>query len=202
MKTRALLLAGLLCAQPGHAENPKREFWTWIDANGVTHFSDKPVTGARKIELTGVEPPSGAAAAAPAPVAAEARPDAATVAEYRSIEIWQPAQDETFFGADATVNVRMRTEPELVDGHRLYLYLDGKLLPGGQDSLEYTLGPPLERGLHSLTALIMDAQGKELIRSKPRVFNVRQPTVNPPAAVGPAVKPQPKPTPKANPSRG
>jgi hypothetical protein len=102
------------------------------------------------------------------------------------------------------VDVRIRTEPELADGHRLYLYLDGKLLTGEENSLEYKLGPPLERGVHSLSALILDARGKEVIRSKPRVFNVQQPTVIPPAGVGPGLrpKPSPKPAPRPNMPKG
>ena len=43
----------------------------------------------------------------------------------------------------------------------------------------------LDRGAHSLVALILDDQGNELIRSEPRVFHIRQPSVNATQNVGP-----------------
>ena len=194
MKTRVLLL-GCLLASSAQAQDAKRELWTWKDANGVTQYSDRPVPGATKVALTGVAaaPAPAAAPAAPATAAAPAgRPAAATAVEYRSLEIWQPENGESFFGADATVNVRMRSEPELAKGDRLLLYLDGKLVEGANNSYEHTL-TSLERGAHSVSAVILDAAGKEKIRSAPRVFHIKQPSVIQPQAVGPNLKPKPKP---------
>jgi len=199
MRTLALLLAAVLCALPGHAQDSKRTLWTWTDANGVTHFSDRPEPGARRVELSGVEAPAGTGAPTAAAASPSSRAEPAAPVEYTLLEIWQPEEDESFFGADARVDVRMRLEPELAAGHRLVLYLDGKLQEGAGSSLEYAL-TDLERGVHSLTAMIVDAQGKELFRSERRVFSVRQPTVIPPRAVGPALQPKPAPTPAPRPN--
>jgi hypothetical protein len=46
--------------------------------------------------------------------------------------------------------------------------------------------------------VIFDERGNERIRSQPRVFHVRQPTINAPAAVGPNLRP-PAPPPAATP---
>ena len=73
-------------------------------------------------------------------------------------------------------------------GTRLLLYLDGKLVEGATNSESFTL-TNLERGVHSLAAVIPDERGNEKIRSEPRVFHIRQPTINPPAAVGPNLRP-------------
>ena len=204
MKTRVLLLAGLLCALGAPAQGSTRELWTWTDANGVTHFSDRPVPGARRIELTGVSAPASAAGTtAPTPASSAASQSAASAVEapvvYRTLEFVQPAQDESFFGADATVNVTISMEPELAAGHRLVLYLDGQLVEGAGNSVEHTLSQ-LPRGAHTLTAVILDERGRELRRSSPRVFHVRQPTVNQPAAVGPNVRPRPLPAPASRPN--
>jgi hypothetical protein len=95
--------------------------------------------------------------------------------------------------------VRLRSEPALASGDRLLLYLDGKLVEGDGDAYEHTLAN-LERGAHSLSALIIDAAGDEKIRSAPRVFHVKEPANVPPRAVGPSLRPQPPPRPQPRPN--
>lgn len=198
MKTRVLVLAAILCASSSHAQESKREVWIWTDANGVTNMSDRPVPGARRIEMATTSSPPPAAEPAPATTSAGASRQTAPAVEYRSLEIWEPEQDASFFGADAAVNVRMRIEPDLAPGHRIFLFLDGQRVEGATDALEHTL-TSVPRGTHSLTAVIWDAGSTELFRSQPRVFHVRQPTVNSPAAVGPNLRPQPpRPAPRPN----
>jgi hypothetical protein len=196
MKTRLLALAAIVCVSSVHAQESKREVWIWTDANGVTNISDRPVPGARRTEVATFNSPAPEAAPAPPPTGA--REQTAPAVQYRLLEIWEPEQDASFFGADAAVNVRMRVEPDLAPGHRIFLFLDGQRVEGATDSLEHTLtGVP--RGAHSLTAVIWDAGSTELFRSQPRVFHVRQPTVNSPAAVGPNLRPRP-PTPAPRPN--
>jgi hypothetical protein len=196
MKTRVLLL-GCLLALSSQAQETKRELWTWKDANGVTQYSDRPVPGAKRVELTGVTPVSPPTVAAPAktPAGSPVKPGQAATVDYRSLEIWEPENGASFFGADAAVDVRMRSDPEVASGDRLMLYLDGKLVEGAPNSLEYNLSN-LDRGVHSITAVITDQQGNERIRSEPRVFHIKQPSTVPPGAVGPKLKPPPKPQPK------
>jgi|APFre7841882724_1041349.scaffolds.fasta_scaffold13350_3 hypothetical protein len=193
MNIRVLLLLGCLCAVSSQAQESRRELWTWTDANGVTHFSDRPVPGARQIAVSTTAPPPRAEAPQPSGATASGASEPAVVT-YRSLEIWQPASGESFFGADAAVNVRLRSDPERAAGHSLLLYLDGRLVEGATNANSYTL-TNLERGAHSLAAVITDERGNEKIRSEPRVFHVRQPTVNPPSAVGPNLRPPATPTP-------
>jgi len=197
MNTRVLLL-GCLLALSVQAQETKRELWKWKDANGVTQYSDRPVPGATKVEMyTSAPAPAATPAARPATPAAQGK--AAAGVQYQSLEIWQPESGESYFGTDATVNVRMRSEPSLASGDRLLLYLDGKLVEGAANAYEHTLSN-LERGVHSLAAVILDEKGNEKIRSEPRVFHIKLPTTIEPRAVGPALKPQapPKPQPKSN----
>lgn len=189
MKTCVALLASLL-AVAAVAQEAKRDVWVWTDQNGVTQYSDRPVPGAKKLQLSTASPAPAPAAAAAAPATA-ANPAAQDVV-YQRVEIWQPENGQTFFGADATVDVRMRTDPALASEDTLLLFLDGKRIETAPDALEHTLSN-LERGAHTLSAVIMDGQGEEKIRSEPRVFHIRQPTVIQPRAVGPNIKPKPTP---------
>ena len=192
MKTRTVLL-GCLLAMAVQAQESRRELWTWKDANGVTQFSDRPVPGAKRVELAGVSSPA-ASTAGPAATAGEpaARVAVPAPVQYKALEFVSPQNEESFFGADATVSVQLRSEPELATGHRMVVYLDGRQIGEGN---EHTLAE-LARGAHSLMAVIIDNQGNERMRSAPRVFYIKQPTTINPRAVGPNVRPPPKPTPK------
>jgi hypothetical protein len=192
MKTSVLLLGCLLAtASLAQSNQTRREVWQWVDENGVTHFTDQPTPGARKIVLVGSTPTTSTATPAPASAAVATRgtqPPAAQVT-YNSLEIWQPENGASFFGADAAVEVRLRSDPELAPGDRLLTYLDGKLLPN-ENANEHVL-TGLERGVHSLTSVILDARGNERIRSAPVVFHIKQPSADNPRNRGPALRPAP-----------
>jgi hypothetical protein len=197
MKPWVLLLGCLLAAASlAQTTTTRREVWEWRDANGVMHYSDAPAPGARKIVIVGsttaAVPPNVAPRTSTSAAAAAARP---APVQYTRLEIWQPENGASFFGADAVVNVRIRSEPELQSGDRLLTYLDGKLV-SDQSQTEHVLsGVP--RGAHSLTSVILDGRGNERIRSQPVVFHIKQAAVANPANQGPSVRPPPRPTPRA-----
>jgi hypothetical protein len=196
MKTRILVLASCLLAFASQAQQSTKELWTWRDANGVVHFSDTPGPGAKRVDLVVTGPPSGGATQQPAATAsAGAQPPAAPATTYTLLEIWQPENGASFFDANATVNVRIRTEPAVAEGDSLQLYLDGTRVEGAGNGLDYTL-ENLDRGAHSIMATIRDARGNEKIRSQPVVFYMKQNTIIAPRAVGPGVRPVPRPTPR------
>jgi hypothetical protein len=200
MKTSVLILGCLLAtASLAQSTTMRREVWQWRDENGVTHFSDQPVPGARKIVLSGANP--SAAAPSSAAAAAVTRPAPTAAVQYSSLEIWQPRNDEAFFESDAEVNVRLRSDPPLAPGDRLQTYLDGNPLPG-ENALEHRL-TGLSRGAHSLISVIVDARGNERIRSAPVVFHMRQTTINDnPRNLGPGLRPAPPKPPPAKPPAG
>ena len=190
MKTRLPLLAFCLLAFASQAQESKVQMWMWKDANGVVHYSDVPGPGAVKVDINVPQGQPDAASAAPdTGAAAAATEQAATV--YNSLTIVQPANETSYFDADAVVEVQISSDPDLAEGDQVYLYLDGKRVGNSGDALSYSL-PSVERGAHSLTAVIFDAQRREKIRSQPVVFFMKQNTINTPAAVGPALKPKPK----------
>jgi hypothetical protein len=192
MKTRLPLLASCLLAFAGQAQDSKVQMWMWKDANGVVHYSDVPGPGAVKVDINVSKGQPGAAPSTPA---ASSPPAAAAQAvAYTSLTIVQPANDTSYFDADAVVEVQIASEPSLADGDSIFLYLDGKRVGNSGDAQSYSLSN-VERGAHTLTAVIFDSQGKERIRSQPVVFYMKQNTIGTPAAMGPAVKPKPRPRP-------
>ena len=110
-----------------------REVWQWRDANGVTHFSDYPQPGARKIVLNGS--PSTTSATRDRrrqrpPPGRRAQPAAAEIT-YDRLEIWSPGERRQLLRARrGHQRSRAARSPSSAPTDRLLTYLDGKLLAG------------------------------------------------------------------------
>jgi hypothetical protein len=199
MGTRLIVLCCLCAALAAPVQGATTQMWVWVDSQGVKHFSDKPVPGAKLISIASMEPSEPPRPAAPpprTPSTAPRTPPAKASVQYDLLEIFQPADGETFFGSDAVVNVRVRSEPDLASGDQMRLYLDGNLVEGDPTAREFSLSG-LERGAHSIRAQIVDAQGKPKTLSEPRMIHIRHNTVGTPRAVGPILRPPPpRPTPR------
>ena len=151
--------------------------WTWVDAEGTRHYSDRPVPGAEKVELTGAQ---GFGATGRAGRAARADDTAGVPgAAYQSIEVVSPAEQETLWNIGTNLPVQVRFEPALQTGHRYDLLYDGQRRNLNTATPRVTL-PDVFRGEHTLQVVVIDSAGTELMRSPARVFFVQQTsTANP-----------------------
>lgn len=148
--------------------------WKWRDANGVVHYSDQPVPGAEQVNVQSSSTYTPVPAASSAASSASSQPAAIT---YKNVEIWKPSAEETIANTAGQVSVGVRVEPAVAPGHRLALYMDGRLVEGfPPQGTEYDLSE-VERGAHTLVLAVVDAQGKQVITSAPVQFYVRQPSV-------------------------
>lgn len=187
-----MLAAGVALAQTqgGHT------VWKWVDADGVVHYSDRPVAGAERVDLK-VQTYSApkVQSAPPAAPAAAAGGRSAADDTYRNLEIWKPANDQAIVNTAGQVEVRLRLEPGLKPGHAIWLYLDGKRVDGlAEDASDFELSG-VARGTHTLQAAVADG-GRMVTLSDKVIFHVVQASnVQPP--VGPALRPPPKPTPRS-----
>ena len=164
----------LLFALPATASSAPA--WTWVDANGQVHFSDRPVPGARQVELAAAQG-FGMVTAGPR----AARPDAAgqPAGPYQSIEVVSPTEQETLYNIGTTLNVAVQVRPALLPGHRFDLALDGQRRNLNTTSSSTTLANVF-RGAHSLEVVVIDAAGAEVMRSPPRTFFVQQTSIQNP----------------------
>jgi hypothetical protein len=164
-----------------------------VDERGVTHYSDRPVPGATRVELAtsnrAAAPTSSPAPATPAPQRTQpAGPP------YRNFEIWQPAEGEAIINTGGQVTVNVRVDPSLEPGHTLFLYLDGRRVEGfPPNASSYDL-KDVPRGTHRVLAVISDGRGARVQEAGPVNFTVRQESIAQPP-VGPALRPPPKPRP-------
>jgi hypothetical protein len=160
------------------------DMWRWRDADGVMHYSDRPVPGAERMNMQAPQSTGDAASAQnPNPGATTTpRPEAAAPppVRYTRCEIQRPARDEVFNAVD-TVTVSVALEPALLEGYRMQMFVNGAEYtdwPAGATT--YSL-QNLFRGSYSLSARVVGPDGKAACLGPPVTFHIRQPTINSPA---------------------
>ena len=191
MRTALLVLA--LLAAPAFAS---QTVWKWVDEKGVTHYTDRPVPGATRVEIS-VGSRVGTVRTEPSAAAPASNSNRNTPAAtgYREFVIWKPGDGDSVINTGGMVEVRMRLDPELQSGHSIYVYLNGQLVEDyPPTALDYTIRE-VPRGQHSLRAIIQDGRGQRVSESPAVRFNVRQESVAQPP-VGPALRPQTPPKPR------
>lgn len=167
--------------------------WKWVDEKGVTHFSDSPVPGATKIELSSAPRPSAAPAPAYTSSPTDTRP---TGPAYSRFVVESPQQDESIVNTAGKVTVRLASTPALGGGHVVALYLDGARVEGfPAKGMSHELSE-VPRGTHTLKAVVTTQQGETVQESPVTTFHVRQESIAKPP-VGPNLRNPPKPRPTA-----
>ena len=166
------LLLGLLAANTALADA-----YTWIDENGVVHFSDRPQPGAKRLDLAESKPRprvvQRGTAAADAATADDAGQPAAPF-RYESLEVAAPAPEETLWNIEGTLNVSLALSPALRPGDQVRVYFDGnaRMVQGTNFQID-----EVYRGVHNIQAEVLDEAGELMIRSLPNRFYVQQKTV-------------------------
>ena len=174
MRKWLILLSALLGAAANAAPA-----WTWVDAEGTRHYSDRPVPGAEQVELAGAQSFGNAARAPRTRAAGDPATAGVPGAPYQSVEVVSPAEQETLWNIGTQLPVQVRFQPALQPGHRYDLLYDGERRNLNTATPRVTL-PDVFRGEHTLQVVVIDSAGSEIMRSPSRVFFVQQTsTLNP-----------------------
>lgn len=156
--------------------------WTWVDENGTVHFSDRPVPGARQVEISGAQ---SFITQAPSVTPRVRMPADTRQVPYESVEIVSPAEQETLWNIGAMLTVQTSFVPPLQPGHRYDLVFDGQRRNVNTTSTSVVL-PDVFRGEHTLQVVVLDG-GQEIMRSPQRTFYVQQTSAqNPNSRTNPA----------------
>jgi len=152
--------------------------YKWVDENGLVHYSDQPHPNAQKLQIQSaqtyrsspVDPETGAAAqpAATSPVGG-----------YQGCAIAQPAPEEEFANIDS-LNIAVRTDPALHPGDQIFIMLDGTLVNGGQPTGTSFTVTPVERGAHTVQAVVRNSDGELMCQTPGVTFSVHQPSIKNP----------------------
>jgi Domain of unknown function (DUF4124) len=172
----------LLC---GVATLPAAETWRWRDANGVVHFSDRPVPGAELIHL-GSAPKPGTVAGPSQPAATTSKANSGTrngsaesqIVPYARCVLLTPVNDQVLLNENF-VQVTFDLQPALQGNHEIQMLLNGKVSADWPSTSIQGSLPVLERGTYTLAARVVDDFGRDLCSSPLVTFHVRLPTVRP-----------------------
>jgi hypothetical protein len=151
--------------------------YKWVDENGVTHYSDQPHENAEKVTLA--QPQTYKAPKTPA-LSANAPAPAKAGSPYASCPIAQPQNEDTFPNA-TSVEAAVLTNPQLRAGDQVFLMLDGAKVPNFPTGGGSYVISPIDRGSHTLQAVVQDSSGNVVCQSANVTFTVLQPSVLNPA---------------------
>ncbi|MFL2546471.1 MAG: DUF4124 domain-containing protein [Candidatus Rariloculaceae bacterium] len=144
--------------------------YTWTDEMGQTHYSDRPIPGSTVVEL---ETAQGFTAPQPAPDAAAEAEESNPADSYSAFNIVQPTHQETLWNIAGIINVTLEIEPDVQTGHRVGVYMDGAMVDVTTTGEQLVL-TDVVRGQHTLQAVLLDADGGEVLRSLAVTFMVQQ----------------------------
>ncbi|ENM6583611.1 DUF4124 domain-containing protein [Vibrio alginolyticus] len=176
-------LSGLLIASIAFAQVA----YTWVDENGVVHFSDTPNKGAKAIALPNLE------ASAPAPevesteslapqttpsTASQNKPEKTTDQPLPlQLAMLTPKHNETIRSNRGIINIQLETNRKLGIGEQLQLLLDGKPYGAPQNHIVWQLNN-IDRGTHTL-AVHAKRSGKLIASTSPITVHLHRASVKP-----------------------
>jgi len=161
------------------------KIYKWILPDGSVSYSDQPqVKGAKAVEL----PPLQTYSPPPTPSATEQSSAPALDLSYKKVEVVTPKADETVRDNGGTISVQLAIEPALKTGHEVKILVDGKSVGSGRATSASVSN--LDRGSHTISATITDADGKVVKSASSVTFHLQRSSKLQPGRVP---KPKPKP---------
>jgi Domain of unknown function (DUF4124) len=155
--------------------------YKWVDERGVVHYSDQPHANAQKIQVQQAQTyQGGQQGVSPAAATSPAVPPSAAPSGYRGCAVVEPQPDQTVANVDS-LTVVVQTDPPLRAGDQIFVTYDGQPLNGKTATGGRFTISPVERGTHTLQAVVRDSEGAVLCQAPGVTFNVHQPSILNPA---------------------
>ena len=144
-----------------------------VQPDGTITYSDQKAEGAEELKLpelqTYTAPPLGGDRASDAATGAA---DPADAIGYKSIVIGSPENDTTLRDNAGNVSVSLTLEPALQVKHSVDIRMDGQSIGKGRGTTISLTN--VDRGTHTIEAVVLDETGKEVARSAPTVFHLNR----------------------------
>jgi Domain of unknown function (DUF4124) len=151
--------------------------YKWVDENGTVHYSDQPHPNAQKVQVEAAQTyPAKASAATVAAAATAAGGQSGNDASddaYRGCAIISPQDGATFSNID-DLGVSVRTDPGLRRGHQIFILMDGTAVNGGNPTGSQFSISPVDRGTHTLQAVVRDGSGNLMCQTPGVTVDVHQ----------------------------
>ena len=149
-----------------------------VDEQGNVTFSDQPSQGAEVIKVDPVQTFSAPTSNTPEELAPEKK--IATAESYTSIKMLKPQPDETLWNNPGNMTVDIELIPPLRAGDKIIVKLDGNPIQESTKNTTFQL-TNIERGEHTVSAEVLDANGNSLLSTPATTFFLHQASTNMPS---------------------
>lgn len=169
MKQLALIFCLALASGAAQAQT----VYKVIQPDGTVLFTDAPPPGeaARQIEV----PPLNTTQPLAPPSAGAAAPSSSAPQGYSEFRITGPGNGESIRDNEGNVNINLSMEPALRSGDKIDVLVNGRSVGGGNNTA-ITLSA-MERGTHSVQAVVKNATGQVVARSNSVSFTLQRRSV-------------------------
>ena len=152
------------------ASSAQGEMYKHKDAEGVTIYSDIPVEGS-----TPIVTPEGNTIKLPKYVAKKKPAKESPDSDYSAFIIVSPENDSTVRdnSGNATITLSLTPELKIDSGHSISAFVNGIKNVSNSTSLAITINN-INRGSHSVHAVVTDAEGNSLIQSNSINIHLKQ----------------------------
>ncbi|MDX2429162.1 MAG: DUF4124 domain-containing protein [Xanthomonadales bacterium] len=148
-----------------------------VDKDGNVTFTDQPpADGSKPIKLAPISVIEAPAyeKAPPADVGAEKEMSLADVRRsFRDFAIVSPQSEESVWKPDGPIAIAWSAGSALQEGMQVEIYLDGRMHTATTQQMVPVVG--MDRGEHSVYAVLKDSKKRVIATTEPVVFFVRQP---------------------------
>ena len=167
---KQLVLALCLALASGAVQAQK--VYKVIQRDGSVEFTDAPPPDqpAQQIEI----PPLNTVRPLAPPVESATEKQAAAPKRYNEFRITRPGNNEAYRDNAGNVNVDLSLNPSLRAGDKIDLYLDGQIIGGDEATATAITLTDMERGTHSIQALVKNAAGQVVARSNSVTFTLQR----------------------------
>ena len=147
------------------------ELYKSVDEEGNVTFSDKETPNS---EIIPMRMPTSIPMPKPEPKV-EATEKAPTETSYTKFQIVQPVNNATVRDNSGNVSVSLALTPplDLASGHKISVSVDGKVVSKGSTSLTTRI-PNINRGKHTIKAVVKDKNNKTVISSNTVQFHMKR----------------------------
>lgn len=141
-----------------------------VDDNGNVSYSDEPSPGA--VEIKKREIPTMPSVVPEVDLESDTDTEADDDALYSSIEIVNPEPESSVRDNAGNLSVSVALQPSLKETHSIMITLDGEEIANSRSPVFQFQN--LDRGTHTLTAIIVNAEGNEVQRSSTITFTMQR----------------------------
>jgi Domain of unknown function (DUF4124) len=154
--------------------------YKWVDEDGVVHYSDQPHPNAQKLQVKEAQTYKALPVDTATPAGAQKTSPASPAGGYQGCAIVQPTDAQDLANIDS-LTVVVQTDPQLRSGDQVFVTYDGQPLNGSSATGGTFVISPVERGTHTLQAVVRGSDGTIRCQSPGVTFSVHQPSLLNPA---------------------